>query len=366
MPKAQKGTVSISVADGRLRLRWMGKNAQGGSKRYTLAAGIENATNRLVAERLAKEIELDLHSGNFDYSLRKYRIGVGRGEGLEIGEFCDRYSKSQISPNQSSSLERYRTLRNHLQRCFGEIEIDEILEKQAHKFLQYLQNRDLKGETINLYLTLLRGMWVWAIKRGLVQVNPWLEMEVDTEPSPGAKPFTLEEIAKILKGFEDSEYEDFVRFLLGVGCRIGEAVALQWEAVSVDCAEIWIGKAWDSKGRRIKATKTNKARTVPVSPKIQEMLQSKREGKSPQDFVFTAPKGGLIDSKNFLNRHWKPLLKKLEIPYRPPYNSRHTRWSHEIANGMDIATAAAYAGNRPRTMLDRYYGQTNRPRLKDF
>ncbi|NJP12412.1 MAG: hypothetical protein HC866_25535 [Leptolyngbyaceae cyanobacterium RU_5_1] len=55
MVKAQKGSVVVSAADGRLRLRWSGRDAQGRGKRYTLAFGAVNATNRLAAERLARE-----------------------------------------------------------------------------------------------------------------------------------------------------------------------------------------------------------------------------------------------------------------------------------------------------------------------
>lgn len=365
MPKAQKGSVVVSAANGRLRLRWSGRDAQGRPKRFTLAFGAVNTTNRLAAERLAREIELDIASGNFDSSLRKYKHGLERGGGLLVGDLCDRYIKSHVSPTQSSSLERYTTLKNRLHQCFGESQVEEVTEREARKFVQYLSDKALKGETINLYLTLVRAVWSWAIKRGLTQINPWLDWQVETEPNPGAKPFTKEEVEKILKGFEGSYYEDFVRFLLGAGCRIGEAIALYWDAINDDCSEVWIGRAWDAKGRRVKKTKTNKTRTIPVSPGIQKLLQE-RKANTTSDLVFPSQKGSFIDRQNFLNRHWKPLLERLEIPYRPPYNSRHTRWSHEIASGMDIATAAAYAGNRPRTMLNRYYGATDRPRLKDW
>jgi integrase len=364
--KSSKGSVVVGVVDHRLRLRWSARDVQGRKKRFTLAFGSVNATNRLMAERLAKQIEVDLHSGNFDPTLRKYRPSTDCINGdLSIEDLIDRYINDQFNTDQSSSIERYTTLKNHLLRCFGAVGVEDIDEKDSKKILADLQARNLKGETINLYLTLLRAIWAWAVKRGYTQLNPWLDFSVATEPRPDAQPFSREEVDKILVGFVASHYEDFVRFLLGCGCRTGEAIALTWDAISADCSEVWIGRSWDAKGKRVKATKTNKARTVPVSPKIQALLQ-RRRGTRTGDFVFTSPKGGRIDAKNFLNRHWKPLLSKLEIPYRPPYNSRHTRWSHEIANGMDIAVAARYAGNRPRTMMERYLGATDRPRLKDW
>jgi integrase len=365
MVKAKKGSVAVYVADDRLRLRWSSVDAQGKAKRFSMAFGAVNATNRLAAERLAREIELDIVSGNFDASLRKYKRHLDREEGIALETLFERYIANQIDGSQSSSLERYTTLKHHVLSCFGNINVEAIGEAHTQKFIRYLTGRKLKGETVNLYLTLLRSVWRWAMKRGLTQINPWLELAVETEPKPAPKPFNRKEIEQILKGFEASYYRDFVQFLLGIGCRIGEAIALSWDAVSEDGSEVWIGRSWDAKGKRVKSTKTNETRTVPVSVGIQEMLLRRREERTGE-LVFPAQQGGFIDRHNFINRHWKPMLKKLEIPYRPPYNSRHTRWSHEIAGGMDIATAAAYAGNRPRTMLNRYYGATDRPRLKDW
>jgi integrase len=136
---------------------------------------------------------------------------------------------------------------------------------------------------------------------------------------------------------------------------------------------VWFGRSWDAKGKRIKTTKTNKARTVPMSAGTQKLLQERRrdasqipQGSAESRLVFPCPNGGHIDRQNFINRHWKPILTRLGIEYRTPYNSRHTRWSHEIANGLDVAVAARYAGNRSRTMMERYLGATQRPPLMDL
>ncbi len=363
--------VTVGETDGRLRLRWSGRDAEGRPKRFSLAVGAVNQANRHLAERLARQIELDIASANFDASLRKYKGQTDRVDALSVRALCDRFIQSEFNPTQSSTIERHLVLRNHLMRCFGEIEAVSIQERQVQKFCDFLQSKKLKAETINLYLCLLRAIWAWAIKRSLLLVNPWeLEaLSVPVEPRQRPRPFTREEIRKIIEGFQGSPYEDLVRFLLGSGCRIGEAIALSWDAIAADNSEVWFGKSWDTKAKAIKTTKTNKARTVPLSPATQALLAHRRaehKNPNPSPLVFPSPTGGVIDRRNFLRRHWKPLLERLEIPYRPPYNSRHTRWSHEIASGMDIATAAQYAGNSPRTMLNRYYGAIDRPRLKDW
>ena len=135
--------------------------------------------------------------------------------------------------------------------------------------------------------------WFQAVTTFDRGVTTCSENKVVTMAKQSAKPFTREEIHKIMEAFKGNYYENFVRFLLGVGCRTGEAIALEWSAINDDCSEVWIGKAWDSKGKRVKSTKTNETRTVPISPGVQKMLQDLRE-QSKSKLVFPAPKGGYI------------------------------------------------------------------------
>ena len=66
---AVKGTVKIESDKGWLRLRF---SHQG--KRYAFAIGLpDSKVNRTIIEQKARQIELDILSGNFDSSLVKYK-----------------------------------------------------------------------------------------------------------------------------------------------------------------------------------------------------------------------------------------------------------------------------------------------------
>ena len=67
--KAPKGSINIESDKGWLRLRFSCQ-----SKRYAFALGLpDSKVNRKVAEQKAKQIELDILSGNFDSTLKKYK-----------------------------------------------------------------------------------------------------------------------------------------------------------------------------------------------------------------------------------------------------------------------------------------------------
>jgi integrase len=63
-----KGTVSISDADDRIRLRWRYQ-----SKRYSINLSSYNKTNLLKAKKTALNIEQDMANDRFDYTLNRYK-----------------------------------------------------------------------------------------------------------------------------------------------------------------------------------------------------------------------------------------------------------------------------------------------------
>ena len=64
-----KGTVAIIVSNNRLQLRFYHLG-----KRYYLSLGFSDTqANRKLAEMRARQIELDILSNNFDFSLLKYK-----------------------------------------------------------------------------------------------------------------------------------------------------------------------------------------------------------------------------------------------------------------------------------------------------
>jgi integrase len=216
----------------------------------------------------------------------------------------------------------------------------------------------------------MRACWNWAIKRNLATANPWEGVKTKVAPKQKPHPFTLSEIEKILNGFKSdryySHYADFVEFLFGTGCRIGEVIALQWSAVNQDCSVVWIGASW-ARGER-KATKTNKARYISLPPKLQAMLIARQAGQAdPAALVFPSPEGHPIDDHNFRNRAWKSVLRAADIPYRKPYLMRSTLISHALDSGMSAASVAELTGHRIETMFRDYAGNVqNRPKLPEL
>ena len=103
------------------------------------------------------------------------------------------------------------------------------------------------------------------------------------EPKKQPQPFSASEVRAILDGFRSSQYyfsyADFVAFLLGMGCRFGEAVGLKWDNVAADFSTVYICQSI-TRGV-VGDTKTKRSRTVNLSPSMAEMLKRRNAEKQP-------------------------------------------------------------------------------------
>jgi integrase len=241
--------------------------------------------------------------------------------------------------------------------------VQELSETQCFAFRDWLLDK-LAPRTASQRLSMLRSCWQWGCDRGMVRSNPWLAIKVKVPPKRRPKPFTTQEVQRILQAFRDhrhySYYYTFVLFLLSTGCRTGEAIGLQWKHLSDDCGRVWIGESV-SRGRR-KPTKTNRDREFLLTTGLQRVLwEVKAERKpAPEDLVFPARRGGPIDDHNFRNRAWKSVLEEIGVEYRKPYNTRHTFVSHAIDGGIPPVEVAELTGHTEETLFSSYLGKTGK------
>lgn len=85
---------------------------------------------------------------------------------------------------------------------------------------------------------------------------------------------------------------------------------------------------------------------------------------SADALVFPTEQGSALDIRNFYQREWLPMLRRLGIRPRPFYNTRHTYISYAISLGMKLATVCAQTGTSP-AMIEKHYGRYM-PQAGDF
>lgn len=350
--RTRKGEIAIADRNGWIRLRW---RHQG--KRYDIALGLRHdQVNYQVAEQRASQIRLDILSGNFDSTLAKYK-GDRLKSGQNVGAVTlfERYTDWKAKRLESSTLEKYRGLLTWLREHFGD---RPATEADTEPFINWLLE-NLEAITVHDRLSILKACWNWGVEQEMVKGNPWSELTVRKMPTQKEKAFTRDEVERIIQGFENSRYYrrylDFVRFKFNTGCRTGEAVALKWKHFNADCSAVWIGESF-TKGK-LKPPKNGKSRQVRLGRVVSVMLRSRMtDSTEGDDLMFPAPRGGIIDAENFADRGWAKILAAADVPYRKPYNTRHTFVSHCLERGMNPVEVAAITGHDVRTLYRDYAG----------
>jgi len=247
-------------------------------------------SNRKAAEKKAIQIELDIMSGNFDLTLAKYSSEVKPKQNsskvscVELFQSFTDYKAASVS---RMTLYRYQRIVKLLEVHLNNVPASMLTTHDAEQFIKMCDDKPVMRK---VRLVLLRAAWEWGIKRSMVGINPWAELvtQVKVPPKQPPKPFTRDEIAAIVLGFREhskySYYADFVEFLFGTGCRTSEAIGLRWGHASDNCSSVWIGESL-TRGVR-KATKTNRARVVTLTARLQSMLQARRPEKpDPESLV---------------------------------------------------------------------------------
>jgi integrase len=230
--------------------------------------------------------------------------------------------------------------------------------------------------TFNKKLGYLQACCDWAKSEGLLGVNPWHKVKRRKGTKEIIKPFSQNEATRIIAGFEKSypAWSPFAKFLFLSGCRMSEAIGLQWKHVDFERGEICICESLaqrkDGNGyeRVRKPTKTGSVRFLKINAELAQLFeQVSPASKNSEDLIFKNPTGTAhIDSNNFRDR-WKKVLSAANIPYRRPHIIRHNFASHAIEQGIPLTGVAYLLGHSDTRMVATTYGHlVNRPSLPNI
>jgi len=179
------------------------------------------------------------------------------------------------------------------------------------------------------------------------------------------------EVAEFRKAAADDRHGIVFDFLLGTGCRPGEALAVRW--ADLDLAEgvvrIRRSLAWLKGVPTFKDPKTaGSRRSIPLPGRLVAGLSVHRRAQAAQileqgavydreaDLVFANEIGGPLELRNLTQRHFKEILKRAKLPAAVRlYDLRHTHATLLLAGGVHPKIASERLGHASTAMtLDVY------------
>lgn len=169
---------------------------------------------------------------------------------------------------------------------------------------------------------------------------------------------------------------DLVRFLVGTGCRIGEALAMTWEHVNLEKGTVTVASTASrvaGEGIKLGRTKTEKSKRtleVPSSlvailgERLERMTDPKHERPlimGEERAVFPSSVGTLRDSSN-TNEEFRYLFEAAGVPWATTHTCRTTTANLLDSAGYRPREIAARLGNSVETLMRHYFDDQDQGR----
>lgn len=331
-----------------------------------------------------------------------------------LTEFGEQYVRelTNVSPStRHRYLQQIRTLDRELAGLLGgPVQVAALREEHIRQWVNWRLGQPTGGspKTISNYHGLLSPLLEHAMRRGLRADNPCRGHRLPTRPQTyddqqevvflTEAQFTL--IADCIHPMpgrsEDADgparqrlrrtaegpvgtLQDrrLVEVAVGTGLRWGELTALQVRDLALDVipATLSVRRAWKrnpppgSEYHRPGAgacylgpPKTRRSRrTITVSPTVAAILRAQVQGKAPEEFVFTAPMGGPLQSAAWYERRWLRavrLARQHGLAVSPGFHSlRHSHACWLVSAGVPLPVIQQRLGHESiKTTIDLYGG----------
>ena len=217
----------------------------------------------------------------------------------------------------------------------------------------------MSPKTVRNAHALLSAVLGLAVQEGILPANPARGADLpddDVEEERGI--FSRAEWARFYAAMSES-YQPLLIVLLVTGARWGEATALQVRDLDVAASVIHVRRAWKKgkEGAVLGVPKTARGRrTIMLPDWAVETLEPLAAGRAADEFLLTAPGGGVIHRTNFVERHWKPALAAAGIAkHLTPHSLRHTFASWALMDGVPAQVVQHRLGHESLQTTSRVY-----------
>ncbi|MGT2865350.1 tyrosine-type recombinase/integrase [Streptococcus fryi] len=326
---------------------YLGVDKLTGKKARTTVTANTKKGVKVKARQVQLEFEKNGHCVKEKPTITTYRELVGL--------WWDSY-KNTIKPNSQQSMEGI--VRLHILPVFGDYKLDKlttpIIQQQVNQWADRA-NRGEKGAYANYSFlnNINRRILQYGVTMQVIQHNPARDVIIPRKQQNKehkVKFFSNQELKQFLDyldGLDLSNYENFFDYvlyktLLAAGCRIGEALALEWSDIDLENGTISVTKTLN----RYQETNTPKSkaglRDIEIDKatvlllkqyKNRQQAQSWQLGRS-EDIVFT-PFTTKYAYACLLRKRLQKHFKAANVPDISFHGFRHTHATIMLYAGIE-------------------------------
>lgn len=376
IPPGKTGSVSVTeVAPKVFRARCRYRGADGRSywierRAQSKTAARENLRRAVTERRSVSFDDLKQDYAKFSTAVELYRNRLDR--------------QTAEGAIRDTTAMRYRSCLVRINDSLGSLRLAEITTGRLSLFIERLAEQGLSAESRRLHRAVLGNILKMLAQRDIVSANLLLGLDRIHGKRKSPRALTAAERQKLLAWCDtdprarERGLPDLVRFMLGTGCRIGEALAVRWQDVDLDGVSVQTGGAIeqipvvavtgnivDVKGSGLARHpgKTESAlRVIPLPVFVADMLRARRTPDAePGHPVFPAQmRNGEIGYKRpSLVQGWmRELRQEVGMPWFTTHHLRKTAATILHDAGLPDRQIGGITGHADlTTLLNVYIGR---------
>lgn len=333
----------------------------GGQVRYRARVkhhGREVATRVFDRKRDAETWEED----------QKRRLRVGewfdprRGR-IALAVVAEDWIASRVTVKRNTRTADLVAWTQHIEPKFGKVPVASITTADVSTWVGRLVSAGCQPSTASRYLATFRGLMAFAVQDGRISINPVAAVKAPTAGRVRREGLflTVAEVDHLVDACR-GPYAELVRVLALAGLRWGELAGLRvGDRVRVPGEGLRLQRAVMASSSRgdlfVDTLKNKRARTVPLVPSLLPVVERWAEGKSAEDWLFHAPRGGPLSESNWKRSvDWSGATHRLGKPRLRVHDLRHSCASIWLGAGADPKVVQRILGHASAAMTTDLYG----------
>jgi integrase len=288
-------------------------------RKGVMVAGSDRAmrAKMILAEAVA-EIERETFTAPTARRYLSKLLSIATGEELQaftMETWCEEWLRRKERDSSKATMARYRGHVKSWLDWLGDVRrkkpLESITTQEARLWRESLQDQGLVGKTVLSYTKDIGAIFRAAIREGLITSNPFTALEaIDTRDSQDRKPFSGEEVGKLVGAAPTEEWRGLILVAAFTGLRLGDAARMRWSSVDLEEKRITLIPSKTKKKKRevripiqpdllaylLAAPVAVDTPDAPVFPNLSKTPTQSRDGLSAQ-FVGIMAKAGVDRGK---------------------------------------------------------------------
>jgi integrase len=267
---------------------------------------------------------------------------------LMLGSYLDRWLFNIRDTVRQRTWERYEQIvRVHLKPAFGKKKLKNLTPTQVRSLYREKLDSGLASRTVQYIHTSLHKALKDAVSDGLVPRNVTEGIKAPKPKKKEINPLNPEQTRVFLEAARGDRFEALYILAVHCGLREGELLGLKWDDLDFEAGKLSVRRTLSETrtGHIFEAPKNGKGRNIHLTQAAKDALRSHRKRQNAErlrvgskwedhGLVFPSRKGTTMNAKNLTARHFKPILKRSELPDIRLHDLRHTCATLLIPRGV--------------------------------